>query len=147
MLFLKRVISFELLGVQNWLLTVHVELMFVCVCVCRCHSTFPHQRVDGEITARSRPPCPTCPSLSVPVPPAACHGRARPWRMVRYSTFRCKLQNSIMCLSVLVLISCVFLCGCRIPAQSLHLLVRPRWQPALAFHTGRRHQISRGALR
>lgn len=71
------------------ILTLHV----VCVPVCRCHSTCPHQNVAGEITVRSRPLCLSCPSLSVPVPPAACHGRARPWRTVRYSVFIHKHQH------------------------------------------------------
>lgn len=87
-------------------------ILHVCVSVCRCHSTCPQQSVAGEITARSRPPCPSCPSLSVPVPPAACHGRARPWRMVQYSIFKYNHQHLRQCLSVLVLSSRLSLCVC-----------------------------------
>lgn len=52
---------------------------------CRCRSTCPQRTVAGEITARSRPPCPSCPSPSARARPAACRGRASPWKPVRGS--------------------------------------------------------------
>lgn len=59
-----------------------VELI-ACASVCRYHSTGPRRSAAGGISVRSRPPCPSCPSLTAP--PAACHGRASPWRTVRPS--------------------------------------------------------------
>lgn len=46
-----------------------------------------------------------------------------------------------------MLSSTLFLFLCRIPAQSFHLLLQSRRQSAISLPAGRKHQISRGALR
>lgn len=114
-----------------------------CFPLYRCHSTWRVQNAAGEITVRSRPLCPSCPSLSVPVRPAPCRGRAHPWKMVHSLLFSVQNKSIVISFSIAYIVCSV----CRIPAKSLNLLIRSSWESALAFHTGRQHQISRGTFR
>lgn len=56
-----------------------------CSLVLRCLSTSRVQSAAGGTTVRSRGLCQNSPSLSAPVPPAACRGSPRPWKTVRHS--------------------------------------------------------------
>lgn len=114
-----------------------------CFPLYRCHSTWRVQNAAGEITVRSRPLCPSCPSLSVLVRPAPCRGRAHPWKMVHGLLFSVQNKSIVISFSIAYIVCSV----CRIPAKGLNLLIRSSWESALAFHTGRQHQISRGTFR
>lgn len=80
-----------------------------------------------------------------------CPPRSLPWQTPSIENGR---NLSVFSLSVFIIsppwsthiLSLAFAGVDRLPAPSLHLLVRPR-QSALAFLSGRKHQISRGTFR
>lgn len=124
-------------------------------------SVFPESHVQylyDELQMSQFMPTPECDwrdycqeTASLPEMPftqCPCPPRSLPWQtptMENGTTLHAWTGVAASVSHVWVNLSCS--CVCRVPAQSLHLLVQSCWQPAIAVCPGSQYKICRGTLR